>query len=193
MHSNRIAPRDLISIGIWIELYWNEGRSFPIYLVKEGNNSLEHLNRKCSTAAPHDSKPFYYMFCRIQPLRCLTMYSSSSCFSCSSLTGTSSQRARKEVTNITWVWLQNKTSVRNISSWISSGQFSSGVMTVKQWRNLHIWLNLTEVFFHNIRDVYVQRWKVQLASYVKFTLQYFIMLLTCPVFIHSGKKGRRPR
>lgn len=30
--------------------------------------------------------------------------------------------------------------------------------------------------------------KGQLASSIKFTLQYFNMLLTCPVFIHSGKK-----
>lgn len=129
MHNNCITLRDLTSVGIWIQLYRNEGWPFPIYLVSERNNSVffffEHQNRKCSTAAPHDSKPFYYMFCEncscdVSHISNNTQMSENvfkltSCFSCTSLTGTSSQTARKEVTNIMWVRL--KTQIRPIFIW----------------------------------------------------------------------------
>lgn len=62
MHNNYVAPRDLISVGI--EMYPYEGWPFKLFQkeIIAFFYFLEHQNRKCSTAAPHDLKPFIICF-----------------------------------------------------------------------------------------------------------------------------------
>lgn len=165
----------------------------------------EHLNRKCSTAAPHDSKPFITCFvelCHIFPIsrspwnvwKCIQAHILFLLLvSDGDFQPESKEKSHKHNVSLTQKqnlcqehFLLNR--IRPIFIW------SHGCKTMKECRHT-VWFLTTSyrvVLFFWI-GMFMYKGERSAGSNVKFTLQHFIMLLTCPVFIHSGKKGSRLR